>query len=232
MRSSEDRQKSDSSTASKLGFDFGNDDTQYMYLTPRLRFAIKDGSQEQRLDASAIPVGEWTHLAVTLSNSIARMYVNGELVDESDAITISPKDFNPVFNYIGRGQLPVPLFDGAIDNFMIFNYALDSSEVKLIHTTGSLYTPPSDIKVFNAEENLTIWPVPAKDVIHVRYTSENNNSFSELELYNTDGRVLMSKNIIDSCDTELNVSSLHTGIYMLKLTSGEATIIKKLIIKH
>src|SRR5947208_702045 len=54
-------------------FDFGNDTTTYMFLTPKsgnntMRFAITTGggAGEQTLDTSVLPAGQWVHLALTL----------------------------------------------------------------------------------------------------------------------------------------------------------------------
>ena len=115
-------------------FDFGNDLNQYLFLTPSsgsgtLRFAIKNGGEEQILDAPAMSTGIWTHVAVTLGSSGAHMYVNGQLVAESTAFSISPLDFKPILNYIGRSQYPDPLFNGNIDDFRLYNYVLSASEV-------------------------------------------------------------------------------------------------------
>lgn len=123
-------------------FDFGNDESQNMFLTPRsgsgqLRFAIKDGGTEQSLDAPVLPTGTWSHVAVILAESGASMYVNGELVTESDAITINPLDFKPVLNYIGRSQYPDPLFNGVVDDFRVYNYALSANEV--VQLAGAHY---------------------------------------------------------------------------------------------
>jgi len=117
-------------------FDFGNDDTQYMFLTPnsgagKLRFAIKNGGAEQGLDATPLSTGVWTHVAVTLGTSGISMYVNGTLVAASTAITIRPLDFKPVLNYIGRSQFSAdPLLKGNIDEFRIYNYALTASQIQ------------------------------------------------------------------------------------------------------
>ncbi|MEO6230321.1 MAG: LamG-like jellyroll fold domain-containing protein [Ferruginibacter sp.] len=115
-------------------FDFGNDQSQYMFLTPgsgsgTLRFAIKNGGAEQILDAPPLPAGVWTHVSVTLGASGASMYVNGNVVAQSNTINISPLDFKPVLNYIGRSQFPDPMLNGSVDEFKIFNYALSASEV-------------------------------------------------------------------------------------------------------
>jgi len=115
-------------------FDFGNDSSQYLFLTPNsgngtCRFAIKNRDSEQQLNALPVAVGAWTHIAITLGAGGASMYINGLLVAQSGSITIRPTDFRPVLNYVGRSQYPDPLFNGSIDDFRIYNYALSPAEV-------------------------------------------------------------------------------------------------------
>jgi hypothetical protein len=115
-------------------FDFGNGESEYMFLTPRantgqMRFAIKNGGAEQQVNLTALTTGQWTHLVVTLDAAGAHVYVNGALVAESGSVNIKPIDFKPVLNYIGRSQFADPLLNGRIDDFRIYNYALSANEV-------------------------------------------------------------------------------------------------------
>lgn len=116
-------------------FDFGNGTDQYMYLTSRsgnsqLRFAIKNGGEEQSLNAAPLPVVKWTHVAVTLGANGATMYVNGVKVDSSTSLTIRPDDFKPVLNYIGKSQFASdPLLKSYIDDFRVYNYELSADEI-------------------------------------------------------------------------------------------------------
>ena len=214
-------------------FDFGNDQTQYMYLaaslgTGQLRFAIKNGGAEQQLNAPALTVGKWSHVAVTLSTSGASMYVNGVLVNESDAVTISPFDFKPVLNYIGRSQFPDPLFNGYIDEFSVYNYALSANEVAQL--SGAL---SNGIAGVDSHNGLLLWPMPANDILNISYSSENVNSLSTLTVFNASGRLVLRKDIQSSIvGTVLHVSDLPSGIYLLKLATGKETLMKKFIVNH
>jgi hypothetical protein len=214
-------------------FDFGNDQTQYMFLTPKtstgqMRFAIKNGGAEQILNATALPYLKWTHVAVTLNASGAHLYVNGLLVTESNAVTISPFDFKPILNYIGRSQFSTdPLFNGNIDDFRVYNYALSANEVAQI---SGIISGVEDVE--SSKGGLSLWPVPATVVLHVNYSTENYTGLSTLSVHDLNGKVVMSKEIKYANDAELNVSNLPSGIYMLKLTNSEESLIKKLIISH
>jgi alpha-L-rhamnosidase len=117
-------------------FDFGNNTSQYLFLTPYsggvMRFAIKNGGSEQTLDTTTLPAGQWVHLAVTLEGDTGTLYVDGEAVATNPSMTINPSSFNPANNYIGQSQWPDPLFSGRIDDFRIYNYALSDSQVAVL----------------------------------------------------------------------------------------------------
>ena len=120
-------------------FDFGNDPTQYMFLTPgsgsgTLRFAITTNGNgaEQILETSPLPVGQWRHVAITRNGNTARLYTNG-VVAATNIVTIAPASFNPALNYLGRSQYAEsfgdPLFNGRLDELFIYNYALSDTEI-------------------------------------------------------------------------------------------------------
>lgn len=115
-------------------FDFGNDTDSYLFLTPatggEMRFAITTGSntEEQLLATDSLPTGEWHHVAVTLDGNTGVMYIDGA-PRVAGQILLNPSDINPVNNYIGQSQWPDPLFNGRIDDFRIYDYALSSSQI-------------------------------------------------------------------------------------------------------
>ena len=128
-------------------FDFGNDTNQYLFLTPNsgsgtLRFAIKNGGSEQALETDSPATGGWMHTAVTLNGNVGSLYINGILVDSAE-ITIDPSDFNSQVNYIGDSQWSSdPLFNGKIDDFRIYNYALSLEEVEFLALPPSFTSDP------------------------------------------------------------------------------------------
>lgn len=119
-------------------FDFGNGTDQYMFLTAndgtRLRFAIKNGGEEQiiRPAISKKPsTTEWSHVVVTLENGVGIMYFDGEEIARNENITIKPSDINPVLNYVGRSQFTAdPMLKAYVNEIKIYNYALSAEEIK------------------------------------------------------------------------------------------------------
>ncbi len=161
-------------------FDFGNDTTQYLFLTPNsgngtLRFAIttNGGGSEQILETSPLPVGQWRHVAITSSGSTARLYTNGVLAVAA-TVTIAPADFNPVLNYLGKSQYADPLFNGRLDELFIYNYALSPTEItRLAANQPPPSTDPTSISGMLDGSNLTLaWPA---DHIGWRLEAQTNS---------------------------------------------------------
>jgi fibronectin type 3 domain-containing protein len=210
-------------------FDFGSSSNEYMYLSPRvtlggMRFGIKNNGTEQQLNTTVMPTNKWSHVAVTMNATGVSLYVNGVLATTSSSITIRPTDFKPCLNYIGRSQSTYPLFYGMIDDFRIYNYALSANEVADLAGTLSGMTETK------ATEHLSICPVPAKDKVQVSYLNGTNLERSTLRVFNIKGQQVLQKEFVQT--SELDVSSLPSDIYLLKLTNQQETIVQKLTVKH
>lgn len=150
-------------------FDFGNNTTQYMFLTPgsgsgTLRFAISTNGNapgaEQILETSPLPVGQWEHVAVTRNGTTARLYTNGVLA-MSGTVTIPPASFNPALNNLGMSQYPAdPFFNGQLDEIYIYNYALSANEIARLATNQPPPpTVPTPLSISVPSNSLLIsWP--------------------------------------------------------------------------
>jgi hypothetical protein len=118
-------------------FDFGSEIEKYMFLTPRsgsgtLRFQLtstRGNSGTVTLDGPAMSTATWSHVAVTLNGDTATLYVNGVPVDAEVADLVDPL-FGQPFCYLGRSMWNAdPYFNGRIDDFRIYNYALSGADV-------------------------------------------------------------------------------------------------------
>ena len=123
-------------------FDFGNDTDHYMFLTPynsytnKMRFAIKNGGDEQFLDCSSKLAGiQWKHVVLTIGKDSTNIYIDGKLAAKTTGITIKPSDIRPMLNYLGRSQFNADSNISAYyDDVRIYNYALNADEVKEVMT--------------------------------------------------------------------------------------------------
>ena len=140
-------------------FDFGSDTTHYLFLTPNsgsgtLRFAINNGSGEQTVEhAGALAAGSWQHVAVTLSNNIAIIYVNGVQAASSSAFSIAPSAFAPFRNYLGKSQFADPLFSGNLDEVEIADYAMSASQISTLYNAALYPTYASSTWTNDVSDN-------------------------------------------------------------------------------
>ncbi|MEY9490167.1 hypothetical protein RKD26_005961 [Streptomyces calvus] len=132
-------------------FDFGDDTTRYLYLAARNsdgvpRFAVTTSGPggEQGLDGTApLPLGEWSHLAVTLADGTGTLYVNGTAVARSTGITLTPAALGPLaHHWLGRSHFPAdPVFAGTFEDVNIFSRALTAAEIGALQSRRAADTP-------------------------------------------------------------------------------------------
>jgi hypothetical protein len=131
-------------------FDFGNNTTSYMFLTPqnggdgKVRFAITTGGSgaEQRINSSTtLSLGAWHQVAVTLNSGTGILYVDGVAVGTNSSMTLTPSSLgSTVKNYIGKSQFPDSYLNGSLDEFRIYNRALTAADVALMNAGGPSQT--------------------------------------------------------------------------------------------
>lgn len=145
-----------SATAWQRIFDFGNGTDQYVFLAPRAsgqtRLAIKNGGDEQQVNTDGLSLNRWTHVAVTLGDGKAAIYVNGEKKAEGD-VGIKLSDFSPVVNYIGRSQFAAdPLLNASLQDVRIYNYVLADDDISRVYQgqatgiTSPTVRPASEVR--------------------------------------------------------------------------------------
>ena len=215
-------------------FDFGNGEDEYMFLTARndnrqMRFAIKNGGEEQQLNTDFLPRNEWVHIALTMDDRSVCLYQNGELVASSADITLRPSDFSPVLNYIGRSQFTAdPLFNGDIDDMRIYNHALDNEEIKaLIENTTSVTTVSDDER-----NSLNIGPSPADRQLNIMFETGGNPCDMQLTVHNLQGTVILSTTGKTDTTNTIDTSALPDGMYILQVVQSGRSISKKFIVHH
>lgn len=136
-------------------FDFGESTSRCMFLTPiadnrHLRFAIcaVDSDNMQQLESDALPVGNWTHITVTINGNTGRLYINGDMVD-SGTILFNPSTLRAVNNLIGKSRFSSdPPFSGMLDDILVADYALSKDQIVSLLTDSQPHrfvTAPLDI---------------------------------------------------------------------------------------
>lgn len=145
-------------------------------------------------------------------------------------------DFNGTdFNPDGAGSSKV----------FYFNYELNSewnaSEIypiafvqnvgtKEVINSGSPFDPIfTDIEESVLDKNINLYPNPASDFIHLELNEQGLN-IDEVAIYNNSGALLQSFEG-GSANLKIDVRNYPTGIYFVKLKSGEDTIYRKVVVQ-
>ncbi len=174
-------------------FDFGNSQTQYMYLTVQggtttangvilstVKYGIKNGGTELSVTSPyAFPLNTWVHLAVTQSGTTAKLYINGVLKSTNTTLSINPSQLTPTgtttgtnLNYLGKSQFNDPLFKGSIEEFKIYKRALSASEIAACMMVGQtiMFNPITPKFMGDADFDLE---ATASSGLPVTYTSSD-----------------------------------------------------------
>jgi len=72
--------------------------------------------------------------------------------------------------------------------------------------------------ITNQEETITVYPVPARSVAHIRLSPTLKNEVDKIEIINLIGRKIAEQKIIDKSATEItfaNLNNIPEGIYMV-----------------
>jgi arabinan endo-1,5-alpha-L-arabinosidase len=188
-------------------FDFGSGTTSYAMLTAKantgaLQFQITpdNGSAIWYLVApTPLPVGAWTHVAVTLNGSEAVMYVNGQAVGVNGSAYILPSDVAGAQDYLGRSQFSAdPYFNGQMDSVLISSQTLPVEQITAssLGLTGGLAGLTLNWPAFNNGLALysspdlgsgALWspvagsPTPTNGINLLSLTPTNNQTFFRLQ---------------------------------------------------
>ena len=108
-------------------FDFGSGTSTYMFFTPRngagvARYCVFLNGNAYNFDAqSPLPVGLWTHVAVTLKGNVSTVYINGAVIG-TGVVPVTPSQLGQTTqNWIGRSQYSAdPYLNGIVDQFKIY----------------------------------------------------------------------------------------------------------------
>jgi hypothetical protein len=83
------------------------------------------------------------------------------------------------------------------------------------------------------DRNVQVMPVPSRDYVNITFR-DFNASDVKIEVTDMVGKIVLNKtiqNVFDDQTETLNVTSWNQGVYMIKITSGNNSIVRKIVIQ-
>jgi len=124
------------------------------------------------------------------------------------------------------GDLPIPYLP---DVGLIATHdgrVFASPDEKGLYYRDDLIVGNNDIK-YKYNEEFTTYPNPVTETLTIKCNS-NNNTIQIIEIYTLIGEKILTQNI-NSKKTCLDISSLHKGIYLIRIISDDKEKTKKII---
>jgi len=233
-------------------FDFGSSTDQYMFLTPQagttgglpiLRYGIKNGAAEQQVSYPfAFPLNTWTHIAVSQTGALVKLYVNGQVVATNNAVTLQPANLGATTqNYLGKSQYNDPPLNALVDEFRIYNYALSDTDVNRLAsglelrtdppqsqsaagTAAKMQAPPDQANA--VEKGVQLYPNPFRETLIIRLAPVHTGAYCQV--YNAEGILVMVAAINNSVQ-QLPVKHLAAGVYHVVIHNGNDIMTRKII---
>lgn len=168
--------------------------------------------------AEATNPSQWTSTVCDLNNcysatTSSMQFVLGPNSNGLLDVTVNPNDYG------GQGGYTILVYD---INDSINTNAFVNIDVVAEGTTG--ISDP-------VEGGITIFPIPAKDVLNVNFQGVKN--VSSVEVYNVVGQKMKSVNVIaGSKGATVPVSDLKKGVYFIRVYSGGNDVVTKTFTKE
>ena len=80
--------------------------------------------------------------------------------------------------------------------------------------------------IIGQSDNLSLYPNPANDAITVSIPT--NTKYDFISIFNIQGELIQQQPLLNST-SEINISNLTSGMYVIKATNPETYIVKRFV---
>ncbi|WP_395052416.1 LamG-like jellyroll fold domain-containing protein [Flavobacterium sp.] len=165
--------------------------------------------------SNTINPGTWYTITFVYDGTDAKVYKDGVFLSST------PRTLNTTGTNFWLGSVlggTQNYFNGFMDDLQIYNSALTTAQIASLN--GAILSNED----FNSNNlKFSLYPNPATDILNIDLESE----FQSVEFYSLQGQKVLTSNL-----KVINVSSLASGLYMVRVQNNVGTIAtKKLMIK-
>jgi hypothetical protein len=181
-----------------------------MYIQSTGRPVFWSNLAEPVFGTGSFAANTWHHAVLTHDGTNVRIYMNGVLQD------IKQFTASTIASEIKFFNASTTLF---LDDLKIYDSALTDSQVLDLFTNNTLST-----QNFNQNNlEVALYPNPATSLLTIKMASE----IKSVEIYNLQGQ-----KILKATQKDINISTLASGMYIVKIQDSENKTATKKIIKN
>lgn len=170
-----------------------------------------------------------TNIKITLTNlpkdyDLKLFNASGTLLAKSQKAGTSNETI--VYNTSTKGTYGIQVYGYRSANDALNCYTL------LASTSGTAFKEDFSSKLSDTKGIAAVYPQPASSYINIQF-EEGWKGSASLTVINQLGVTLMNKQInVETPVYKLDVSSLKSGVYYIKITNQEETITHKIVVQH
>jgi hypothetical protein len=110
-------------------------------------------------------------------------------------------------------------------------FGLNYYRLKSIDNDGKISYSEIRTVNFKLAGSLTIYPNPAKDILHITFAAGSINKSATISVITMDGKIMYQKNIAKLSQTEtLDVSKLANGCYIIRVLTNAELVNKSVVV--
>ena len=174
-----------------------------------------------------------------LGNSFIQFsYNNHSVIFNEDQLYVELQDLNEngeVIHSIQRNYMQLPNGKIAIERIRESTKVTLQNEIEAEHVFLRIFSSYRYENVFSQADkkvsatSLNIILNSNQTSAKIKYTPFSKQNYSDMNIYNVSGRLMKSFKSDHSGSTELDISDLSPGVYILRLQSSEKTLSEKFI---
>ena len=176
--------------------------------------------------------GNWHHLLLTYNGFEKKIHLDNVLLARFNATGKIDNGLGYSLLIGGDDEIsPAFLFEGLIDETRIYNYALNSDEIRELYETVNRKQAIVFVQT-NKEtdfyENIDIYPNPASNIVHIRFINSSGIGV-EITLFDVSGKQIYNSITLSNIEI-VNIENLPAGEYFIKTAVKNKSKTQKLII--
>ena len=109
----------------------------------------------------------------------------------------------------------------------------DGEDIELCFTFDSCAPCFVSVEETEAVSNLSIFPVPANDVLNIRFNNQNAQAVV-INLVNNVGQIVRNINlgtVAGVSNIEMDVNNLSSGVYAVQVSNGNSSVVRQIVVQ-